>query len=78
LVEDLKGKYGNQLAGNNPNQISKRLERLEIPWEQALSTSSFPFIAPPGGFRPYLKNEKIFHKLLSDEVLAEVIIESNK
>ncbi|MGW8144810.1 MAG: hypothetical protein ACWGN2_10475 [Anaerolineales bacterium] len=78
LVEDLKRKYGSQLKGDNPNQISKRLKRMEIPWEQALSTSSFPFVTPPGGFRPYMKNEKTFQKLLSDEVLAEVIFESNK
>ena len=78
LVEDLKKTYGNQLKGDNPNQIGRKLKRMDIPWEQALSTSSFPFVTPPGGFRPYLKNEETFHKLLSDEVLAEVIVESNK
>ena len=78
LVLDLKEKYGNKLKGENPKQISRQLTRLDIPWEEALRTSSFPFVAPPGGFRPYLKNEKTFHKLLSNETLAEVIIESSK
>jgi hypothetical protein len=78
LVEDLKGEYGNQLKGENPNQISRKLKRLDIPWEKALNTSSFPFVTPPGGFRPYLKNEETFHKLLSNEMLAEVIVESSK
>ena len=63
---------------DNPHQISKKLNRLEIPWEKALTTSSFPFVTPPGRFRPYLKNEKTFHKLLSNDLLAEVIVESNK
>lgn len=78
LVEDLKDKYDSQLKGDNPHQISKKLNRLEIPWEKALTTSSFPFVTPPGRFRPYLKNEKTFHKLLSNDLLAEVIVESNK
>lgn len=78
LVQNLKEKYSNQLKGENPKQISKQLTRLDIPWDEALKTSSFPFVTPPGGFRPYLKNEKTFHKLLSNETLAEVIIESSK
>jgi hypothetical protein len=78
LVEDLKNKYGNKLKGENPSQISKQLQRLEIPWETALKTSSFPFVTPPGGFRPHWKSEKTFHRLLSNELLAEVIIESSK
>ncbi len=78
LVENLKVKYGSQLKGENPKQISKQLTRIDIPWDTALKTSSFPFITPPGGFRPYLKNEKTFHKLLSNETLAEVIVESSK
>ncbi len=78
LVLDLKEKYGNQLKGENPKQISKQLTRLDIPWDEALKASSFPFVTPPGGFRPYLKNEKTFNKLLSNETLAEVIIESLK
>jgi hypothetical protein len=78
LVEDLKDKYDSQLKGDNPHQISKKLNRLEIPWEKALTTSSFPLVTPPGRFRPYLKNEKTFHKLLSNDLLAEVIVESNK
>lgn len=78
LVENLKVKYGSQLKGENPKQISKKLTRIDIPWDTALKTSSFPFITPPGGFRPYLKNEKTFHKLLSNETLAEVIVESSK
>lgn len=78
LVEDLKGQYGSQLKGDNPKQIGKQLTRIEIPWDTALNTSSFPFVTPPGGFRPYLKNERTFHKLLSNETLAEVIVESSK
>lgn len=78
LVEDLKGQYGSQLKGDNPKQIGKQLTRIEIPWDTALNTSSFPFVTPPGGFRPYLKNERTFHKLLSNETLAEVIVESSE
>lgn len=78
LVENLKVKYGSQLKGENPKQISKQLTRIDIPWDTALKTSSFPFVTPPGGFRPYLKNKKTFHKLLSNETLAEVIVESSK
>ena len=73
LSSYLFSNYESQLTGKNQNQISSVLRKIDIPWEQGIKASIFPLLTPPGGFRPYLKNEKSLQMLYSNETIADAL-----
>ena len=78
LVSTLDREYGDQLKSNNLKQLSSRLKRMDIPWDEGIDSTYFPIITPPGSFRPFLKNTANLQKLYPNEFLAETILNSRE
>ena len=76
LVLSLKGQYGMQAEKQRPAPFLRALKNASIPWEHALSRSSFPFMTPPGSIRIYRKNLETFRRFLPLEKLVELLKES--
>lgn len=74
LVASLQSRYGREFEGEKPRSVLKALKKIGIPWDQALGSSSFPFMAPPGSIRIYSKNPATLQKLLPLEKLADLLV----
>jgi hypothetical protein len=78
LTNGLYSKYKTQLDKKNRKQLGAVLKRLEVPWDESLKVSRFPFVTPPGGLRLYLKNTKTLRNLFPDEKLLDALVERSK
>ena len=75
LCVSLNTKYQSQVKGKDRNQLVRILSNIEIPWDDALKSSSFPMITSPRGLLPKYKNIKTLQRLYSNETLVETLIE---
>ena len=75
LCVSLNTKYQSQVKGKDRNQLVRILNKIEIPWDDALKSSSFPMITSPRGLLPKYKNIKTLQRLYSNETLVETLIE---
>lgn len=75
LISSIQNRYGPQFERKKASAILKVLQGNPVPWEQALRTSPFPFVTPPGSLRIYPKNLKTLQTLLPVERLAELVNE---
>lgn len=75
LCNNLKAKYNAQVNGKNRKQLERTLNRIEIPWDEALKSSSFPLIASPKGLLPHYKSTKTLQHLYPNETLVDTLIE---
>ena len=73
LVSSIQSRYSRHFERKKTSSILKTLKGVHMPWEQALKTSSFPFMSPPGSIRIYPKNLRTLQKLLPLERLAELL-----
>ncbi|HLO16023.1 MAG TPA: hypothetical protein VK206_14415 [Anaerolineales bacterium] len=73
LIRVLQSQYGQQFEQGKQKSILKTLKKISIPWDQAVGSSSFPFMASPGSIRIYPKNASTFQRLLPLEKLAELL-----
>lgn len=71
LITSLQSKYGSRFEQRKPEAVLRALKKLSIPWEQALGSSSFPFVTPPGSIRIFPKKLATLQKLLPLEILAQ-------
>jgi hypothetical protein len=78
LVANLRGEHASRLKGKNPGQIQSALKKIDIPWQAGLKASAFPFVTPPGAFRPYVKSENTLQKIFTNEILADKLIQTSE
>lgn len=76
LVSSILSQYSQQFERKKTSSILKILQGASMPWEQALKTSIFPFVAPPGSIRIYPKNLRTLQRLMPLEKLAELLTKS--
>lgn len=76
LIAFLQRSHGQQFDQGNPRSILKALKKISIPWDQAVGSSSFPFLASPGSIWIYPRNPATLQKLLPLEKLAELLAAS--
>jgi hypothetical protein len=74
LIASLRSSYDSQFEKKEPSAVLKVLEKINIPWDQALGSSYFPFVTPPGSIWIYPKSLVTIQKLLSLEQLAERLV----
>ena len=74
VIAFLESQYGQQFEQKKPGSVLKVLHRINIPWDQALGQSGFPFMTPPGSIWIYPKNSATFQRLLPLEKLAELLM----
>ena len=75
LFVSLNTKYQSQVKGTDRKQLGRILTKVEIPWDDALKSSSFPLITSPKGLLPKYKNTKTLQSLYSNETLADTLID---
>ena len=75
LCVSLNTKYQSQVKGKDRKQLGRILTKVEIPWDDALKSSSFPLITSPKGLLPKYKNTKTLQSLYSNETLADTLID---
>lgn len=73
LIHSLQSKYGAQFEHRKPEAVLKMLKKLSIPWDQALLSSTFPLITPPGSIRVFPKKLATLQKFLPLEILAQYL-----
>jgi hypothetical protein len=76
LIHSLRSKYGSQFERRGAGAVLKMLEKMSIPWDQALGNSPFPFLTPPGSIWIYPKSPVTLQKFLTLEQLAEHLAKS--
>jgi hypothetical protein len=74
LINSLQNQYGPRFEQRKPEAVLRILKKLSIPWKDALVSSSFPFITPPGSIRIFPKRLATLQKLLPLETLAQFLI----
>jgi hypothetical protein len=73
LIASLQGQYGTQFEEKKAKSVLTMLRKTSIPWDEALGSSSFPFVTPPGSIRIYPRNLATLQRFLPLEALAELL-----
>ena len=74
VIAFLESQYSQQFEQKKSGSVLNALHKINIPWDQALGHSAFPFMTPPGSIWIYPKNSATFQKLLPLEKLAELLM----
>jgi hypothetical protein len=72
LIRDLNDKIS--YNKDEKIQIRTMLSKIQIPWNDYIKATLFPFITPPKGWVFHLKTVQNMQKFYSPEWLAEAII----
>lgn len=70
LIQNVIDHYQDKARKKDRRQIEKFLKTIDLPWEEALNLSRYPFVTPPHRFLLYVKNEKTIRRFLSIETIA--------
>ncbi|MEI7990179.1 MAG: hypothetical protein WCI88_14180 [Chloroflexota bacterium] len=76
LIQDLN----NKIPFNKDEQIQIRtmLGKIQIPWDDYIKATLFPFITPPKGWIFHLKTVQSLQRLYPPERLAEALIKEKQ
>jgi len=75
LIQNVIHHYQNNTRKKDRHQIEKFLRTVELPWEEALKYSSYPFITPPHRYFLDIKNKRTIRRFLSLETIAHLLEE---
>ena len=70
LLAHLRGTLKVDIAAKSNAELAGLIKRAKLPWDETARTA-FPWLTPPGSFRPYLRSRATLEKLIPPELLAE-------
>ena len=73
LINSIQKQYGEKLSGKSTASILSILKKISIPWNEAITKTALPLIAPPGSIWVYPQSIKNFQKFIKIENLVELL-----
>lgn len=74
ILADFVRQHGEKLAKKSPNEVRALLLKSNIPWENGMQASWFPFISSPQGLLLRIKSDRTFKKIFPIDTLVESIV----
>lgn len=71
LIAFLHENHAQNLEGKTVKEMVYKLEKLDLPWDDAINANWFPLIAQPRKFFPKWKKAETMRELISLTVLAD-------
>ncbi len=75
ILADFMQHHGSKLERKSPKEIRALLLKSNIPWENGMQASWFPFITTPRGLVLHLKNSRTFKKIFPVDVLVDAVLQ---
>lgn len=74
ILADFVQQHGEKLARKSPNEVRALLLKSNIPWENGMQASWFPFISSPQGLLLRIKSDRTFKKIFPIDTLVESVV----